>query len=143
MTDLGKAFTDIASTVNRLHGFGSNKMTVGYSVYADGSGYYRGADNVRLLEQLVEMGYLRKFIGAPVVSDKTRNWRYRFMIRNVCFGLTDKGWAVAPKYLSIHDRKAKDAEDALRAKNLYDRISKYDDSFTYDEALEMCRNGLA
>ena len=102
MTDLGKIFADITATILRNHDFGSNKMTTGYTVREsknyEPDEYTR--DKAELLEQLVCMGYLRKFTTNPFLNNRTRNWRYRQMVRNVCFGLTQKGWAVAEQYVT-------------------------------------------
>lgn len=102
MTDMGKAFASIACTILRLHGMNSNKMTTGYTVYESDNyephGYNR--EQAGLLEQLVAMGYLRKFIGNPYRNNRGRNWRYRFIVRDVNFGLTAKGWKVAEQYIA-------------------------------------------
>lgn len=100
MTDMGKAFASIAYDVVRLHGMNSNKMCVGYQIYCDDNTVRGSADEAADLEQLVKMGYLRKFVGSPYKNNKGRNWRYRFMVRNVNFGLTAKGWAVAEQYIT-------------------------------------------
>ncbi len=101
MTEIGATFASIAETVNRLHGFGSNKTTTGYTLY-EHDNYAPGrydTEKAELLDRLVEMGYLRKFITQPYLNNKTRNWRYRFVVKDVRFGLTAKGWGVANKYI--------------------------------------------
>lgn len=102
MTDMGKAFADIAETIARLHGMNSNKMATGYTLH-EVDNYEiveRNREQAGLLEQLVAMGYLRKFVGPVYLNNKGRNWRYRFNVRNVKFGLTAKGWAVAEQYIT-------------------------------------------
>lgn len=102
MTELGKTFASIACDILRLHGMDSNKMITGYTLYEflnyEVSEYERGTAG--LLEQLVAMGYLRKFVGPIYLNNKGRNWRYRSNVRNVKFGLTAKGWAVAERYIA-------------------------------------------
>lgn len=104
MTELGATFASVAETITRLHGHGSNKMTTGYTLYEcdnfEVDKYSR--EKALLLDHLVQMGYLRKFTTAPYRNNPTRNWRYRFIVKNVCFGLTEKGWEVAPKYLKVY-----------------------------------------
>lgn len=102
MTELGKIFANITSTIMRNHVFGTNKMTIGYTVYELDNYEPKGHDRkeAELLEQLVHMGYLRKFTTNTFLNNRTRNWRYRFKVRNVCFGLTEKGWAVAERYVT-------------------------------------------
>lgn len=143
MTDLGRAFAHIAETVNRLYGFGSNKMTSGYTTYEDNgfavSEYDR--EKAALLEQLVEMGYLNKFVTQPFLNNKTRNWRYRFVVRNVCFGLTKKGWEVAPKYLAVLDNESKIAIAELKAKNYCEKV-KNTHPITFEEAFELAMKGV-
>lgn len=101
MTELGKAFEQIAYNIVRLHGMGSNKMSRGYTVYEydQYEAHELNRETADLLERLVAMGYLRKFTTKPVISDRKRNWRYRHMVKHVCFGLTEKGWAVAEQYI--------------------------------------------
>lgn len=102
MTDIGKRFASIAETIMRVHGFGSNKMTTGYTVYEIDSYAVdeRRRAEAELLDQLVTLGYLRKFTTDPHLNNKTRNYRYRFMVKSVCFGLTAKGWSVAEQYIT-------------------------------------------
>lgn len=100
MTELGKAFASTACNILRLHGMGSSKMIAEYQLDADSGEIHVNYDKIPHLEQLVKMGYLRKFIGNPYKNNKGRNWRYRFWVRNVSFGLTEKGWAVAEQYIA-------------------------------------------
>lgn len=98
MTKLGQVFASVAETITRLHGHGSGKMTEGYAlIVEDGSCY--GIDNRKELAELVKLGYLREFVGNERVSNRRRNWRYRFMVRPVYYGLTPKGWEIAERYI--------------------------------------------
>jgi hypothetical protein len=141
MTDIGKAFADIAETVNRLHGFGSKKMTAGYTVY-ECDGYEVSEYDIEkadLLEQLVRMGYLRKFTTEPFLNNRKKI--LRFMVRNVCFGLTAKGWEVAPKYIAILENQNAIATAELKAKNYFEKV-KETNPITYEEALELAIKGV-
>lgn len=134
MTEMGKAFAGIAYDVVRLHGMGSNKMCVGYEVYEDDNeirGDYSG--HASYLEQLVKLGYLRKFVGNPYLNNKGRNWRYRFMVRNVCFGLTAKGWEVAEQYIAA-------AYGAEEFKRLSDYHKGSVDTFSAPDFDEWCND---
>lgn len=143
MTEIGATFTNIAETLVRLHGFGTNKMTSGYSLYkCDNYEIDKyNLDKAQLLDRLVEMGYLRKFITAPHIKDKHRNWRYQFTVQDVCFGLTEKGWEVAPQFLSAYERQTKLASAHYKAKAYFDRV-KDTNPISYEEALEMALQGI-
>lgn len=101
MTEIGKAFEQIAYIIVKAHGMNSNKMATGYTLYEIDNYEVKERYSVEagLLDQLVSMGYLRKFVGPVYLNNKGRNWRYRFNVRNVKFGLTAKGWAVAEQYI--------------------------------------------
>ena len=143
MTNLGRTFAHIAETVNRLHGFGSNKMTSGYTTYETNGFAVSECDREKaaLLEQLVKMGYLNKFTTQPFLNNKTRNWRYRFVVRNVCFGLTEKGWKVAPQYIAVIENEGKIATAELKAKNYCEKV-KDTNPITYEEAFELAMKGV-
>lgn len=143
MTEIGRAFANIAESVKNQHGIGSNRMTCGYTVY-ESDGFDVSEHNRKeaaMLEQLVEMGYLRKFVTQPFLNNKTRNWRYRFMVRNVCFGLTEKGWEAAPKYLAILDRENKISTAELKARNYCEKV-KGTNPIAYEEALALALQGV-
>lgn len=142
MTEIGRTFANIAESVKRLHGFGSNKMVCGYTVYEDDGFAVKESckKQAEMLEQLVQMGYLSKFVTKTFLNNKTRNWRYRFMVRNVCFGLTKKGWEVAPKYIAILDAEGKIASAELKAKNYCEKV-KNTNRITYEEAFELAMQG--
>lgn len=143
MTELGATFANIAETIVRLHGFGSNKMYCGYNLYEldnyEVDEYSK--EKARLLDRLVEMGYLRKFTTQPYKNNKGRNWRYRFVVKKVCFGLTSKGWEVAPKYLAILARASERATIELKAKSYFEKM-KDTNTITFEKALEMAQNGI-
>lgn len=138
MTDLGKLFAFIAKGITDKHGLGSNKMAHGYTVYEkDGfelNEYVR--KEAEQFEQLVSMGYLRKFITDPHLTGQ-RKHHVRFMVRDVCFGLTQKGWEVAPKYLAAYEREDRLATAELKAKNYYEKVKDTKYAVTYEEALDM------
>ena len=132
MTELGKAFANTASTILRLHGMGSKKMVAEYQLEADSGEIYCKYDSIPYLEQLVEMGYLRKFIGSPYKNNKGRNWRYRFMVRNVNFGLTEKGWEVAERYIiaaygAAEYKRLVDSWEGVTRWNMGDSVEGIDD----------------
>lgn len=144
MTELGKTFTDIAHLVrHRYFTIDTNKMVTGYIVYEyDGyevSKYIR--EEAERLEKLVEMGYLRKFTTQPYRNNPTRNWRYRHMVKNVCFGLTAKGKEVAPKYLAIQDNEEKLHTAHAKAKHWYEKWKDSDYPRTYEEVFQMAMDG--
>lgn len=120
MTEIGKAFASTAYNVVRLHGMGSSKMVEEYQLDADSDEIYVCYDRIPHLEQLVQLGYLRKFVGNPYKNNKGRNWRYRFMVRNVYFGLTAKGWEVAAQYITA----AYGAAELQRLLDYHDADSK-------------------
>lgn len=121
MTQIGKQFASLAESVVRIHGVNSTKMVEEYYIITETVkpnwkykyGETSGAGNPELLDKLVEMGYVRKFVGTKRESNPRRNWRYRYEITPVYFGLTVKGWEVAEKYIS-----------AAYGKEEYNRIAK-------------------
>ena len=143
MTNIGKKFALIADTTVRKWGFGSKKMTCGYVVYEDDgfevSETYR--EEAEMLDQLVKMGYLTKFTTQAYFNNKERNWRYRFVVKNVCFGLTEKGWEVAPKYLAALEREDKIGIAELKAKNYCEKCKNTDNPITYEEAFALAMQG--
>ena len=144
MTELGKAFTSIVSTIrHRYFGIDTNKMVTGYTVY-EVDGYEvdeRNREEAERLEKLVEMGYLRKFTTQPFLNNPTRNWRYRHMVKNVCFGLTAKGREVAPMYLAIKYNEEKLGTAHAKAKYWYEKRKDTEYSRTYEEWFEMAMDG--
>lgn len=143
MTNIGKKFALIAETLVRNYEFGSKKMICKYHVYED-DGFEVNETNredAEMLDQLVKMGYLRKFTTQAYFNNKTRNWRYRFVVKNVCFGLTEKGWEVAPKYLAILERENKIATAELKAKNYCEKCKNNDRPITYEEAFALAMQG--
>lgn len=144
MTELGKTFTDIAHLVrHRYFTIDTNKMVTGYTLYEvydyEVAEYER--DKSKLLDQLVEMGYLRKFTTQPYRNNPTRNWRYRQMVKNVCFGLTAKGKEVAPQYLAIYDNEEKLHNAHVKAKYWYEKRKDTEYARTYEEWFEMAMDG--
>lgn len=144
MTDLGKAFVNIAESVDRLHGFGSNKMVTRYTIYLKPDGTEDNdpittPDDLPYLEQLVRMGYLRKFITSPYLNNPRKQWRFK--VKGVCYGLTAKGWEVAPKFLAVYRKQvALDMAD-LKAKNYVEKV-KNTNPITYEEAFNLAIRGI-
>ena len=142
MTDLGRQFTYIAQNVvnHNKGGFGSTKMVVGYTIFAN-SGEAYNEETAKHLEQLVKMGYLRKFVGNTYKNNPTRNWRYRFEVKDVYFGLTAKGWEIAPKFLAAYEKEVAHAAFEAKAKAYQKRVEKTN-PISYEEAYALAEQGV-
>lgn len=142
MTELGKQFAYTAQRVVNHYksGFGSTKMVVGYTIFAD-SGKPYNEETAEQLEQLVQLGYLRKFVGNTYKNNPTRNWRYRFDVKDVYFGLTAKGWEVAPQYLAALEKETAHATFEAKAKAYWERV-KDTNPITYEEAYALAEQGV-
>lgn len=142
MTDIGRAFAFIAEDVNRKHGFGSNKMASAYTLHEVDDFKVSEYDRERAaqLDQLVESGYLRKFITEPYLNGRRCN-HVRSWVRGVCFGLTAKGWEVAPKYIAALEKENKITTAELKARNLCERFKSTDHPITYEDAFAMAMRG--
>jgi hypothetical protein len=142
MTELGKKFAYTAQEVVNHYkgGFGSTKMVVGYTIFAD-SGKPYNEETAEQLEELVKMGYLRKFVGNTYKNNPTRNWRYRFDVKDVYFGLTAKGWEVAPQYLAVLEKETVQAAAEAKAKAYCERV-KDANPISYEEALALAFKGV-
>ena len=142
MTELGKTFTDIAHLIrHKYFTLDTNKMATGYTLYEiydyEVSEYDR--EKAKLLEQLVAMGYLRKFTTQPFLNNHGKILRQK--VKNVCFGLTEKGREVAPKYLEIKDTNEKISRATAKAKYWYEKWKDSDYPMTYDEVFKMAMDG--
>lgn len=109
MTIKGKIFKSYAEEIVKAHGFGSNKMVKHFSTsfFDEQKEEAKKLDSdeakMTVLEELwngedflIESGYLRKY--QPEWYG-WRNRRYGKHYGSVYIGLTEKGWAVANKYL--------------------------------------------
>ena len=97
MSPMGEAFTRVVKKVIRNHGRGSCRMVVQYYIAMDSGEIlvFNGADP-ELLASLTNKGYLRTFVGEERVIDKRG---FSESVVPAFFGLTNKGWSIADKYL--------------------------------------------
>lgn len=108
MTEIGIVFADIAKSIVDKYdgGFGSKKMHSVFTLYKGDNyaldSYYQA--KYAQCEQLVKMGYLRKFVTAERYHKTTSHHHVGHWEKSICYGLTPKGWEVAPQYLKAYDR---------------------------------------
>lgn len=97
MTEKGKIFKGYAENIIRVHGFGSNKM-VHY-----GPDMFCSLDTVKACEvrkELIAEGYLRAYNTTQTISHGSKGFRRSSGCPINWTGLTEKGWAIANKYLN-------------------------------------------
>jgi hypothetical protein len=96
MTTRGYAFKDIAEYIVSMHGFGSRKTKeVSHSVLNPRCGFNYTLEDVNWL---VDNGYLFHYVwnGTKGSKQSWGGWNAR---DHHVYGLTKKGWEVAPLYL--------------------------------------------
>ena len=102
MTLTGKVFKGYAEAVVSAHGFGSNKMVketanrIMIGLLRESESIEQDQEIGKAQDWLLANGYIRKYIHEMETS---KRHRYTVTARVEYIGLTDKGWAVAEKYM--------------------------------------------
>ena len=143
MTEIGKLFAQTADRiVNRYDGgFGSKKMSQEFVLYKGNNyvldSYYQA--KYEQYEQLVKMGYLRKFVTDEIYAKTTSHHHVGHWEKRICYGLTPKGWEVAPQYLKALKRDSLIEELHNDARILVEKTKKSSQPITFEEALELAK----
>ena len=144
MTEIGCLFASTAHEIlRRGNSFGSTKMVEGYALYeSDNYGLSKyNRNTAAMYDQLVEMGNLLKYSGSAYYHKTTSHHHVGHYRKDVYFGLTRKGWEVAPQYLKAYERRNQASVWELKAKNYCDRVASTN-PISFEEAYELAKQGV-
>ena len=96
MTEKGKIFKGYASDIVYKYGFGSNKMvTISPDMFTTANIF----EAEKLRDELISEGYLREYSTVHTSSHGSKGFKRYSTMGYHWIGLTEKGWAVANRYL--------------------------------------------
>lgn len=102
LTVRGQLFKDVAEMIVANHGFGSKKMVKRCPDLYDWSALdFNNPDVHEAYYFLIENGWIREYMPMHTGKDRRCNDRSTWKFGATFIGLTEKGWAVANKYIAV------------------------------------------